>query len=161
MFKIGEKRSPVWEAFYSLPKKEEEEHRRKRARLIEEIGKDWVGDNMELILPKEVWFLVRDFFRLLLREEYGENFSEVHKCRESEFKCRTQYIRSWKLHREHHIFCRDDYKLWYYHYEKERVDKKWDTDEFIMKPLTVKIQPTKIVMRHINYGRVLFMLTHL
>lgn len=115
MFKIGEKRSPVWDSFYKIP----------------------------------------------LKEEYGYNFREIHPCRESEFRCRTQYKRSWYEHREHHIFCRDDYKLWYYHFRKERVDKKWDTDEYIMKPLEEKIQPTKIVMRHINYGRVLYMLQHL
>lgn len=157
--KIGEKRSPVWDTFYQIPIEEDDLRRKKRARMIVEIGQEWIGNNTELILPKEVWFLVRELYRLLLVKEYGER--GIGKCKYP-INCPKQFDRCWDEHQRHTIFCRDDYKLWYYYFYKEKVDKKnGGCNLSTMKPLSQKLHPTKEVMKHINYGRVLYMFNKL
>ena len=157
MFKVGEKRSPVWDTFYKIPLQEDEARHRKRARLLDDIGQEWIGDNTELIFPKEVWFLVREFYQLLLKRDY----SDLGRCWYPN-ECSEQFKRNWNDHRKHTIFCRDDYKLWYYHYYKEKVHPKDSRcNLFELKPLCEKQHPTKEVMRHINYGRVLYILNKL
>lgn len=153
MLKIGEKRSSVWDTFYNIPKEENAERDRKRVKLIQEIGLERIGDNIQLILPKEVWFLVRDYYELLLRREYGT----IKPCREKQY-CGRQFCDD---HNKHNIFCRDDYKIWYYHFYKHY--KSSDYTDFTMEPRCIheKKWPTKTVMKHINYGRVYFTLKQL